>query len=237
MTSSPIHDYILALDKSLAAGQTTEHTHRPALNALFQALNPAITATNEPQHITAVGAPDFRIIQKKMPIGYVECKDIGKNLDEVLETEQLKRYLKSFQNLLVTDYLEFRWYVGGKLRLRETIGALVKDKVKPNNDNLAGVEQLLMSFLNHEPEPIGSPKELASHMARLADIMRDSTIRTLKGELATGSLHAQLLAFRENLIPDLSVDECATMGCTFKMKYHTVATSPARSLLGRSVDL
>jgi len=64
-----------------------------------------------------------------MPIGYVECKDIGKNLDEVLETEQLKRYLKSFQNLLVTDYLEFRWYVGGKLRLRETIGALVKDKV------------------------------------------------------------------------------------------------------------
>jgi len=48
-------------------------------------------------------------------------------------------------------------------------------------------------------------------MARLADIMRDSTIRTLKGEMATGSLHAQLLAFRENLIPDLSVDEFADM--------------------------
>ena len=211
MTTNAVHTYIQSLDKELAAGNTTEHTHRPALKALFQSLNPDITATNEPQHITAVGAPDFRIIQKKMPIGYVECKDIGKNLDEVLETEQLKRYLKSFQNLLVTDYLEFRWYVGGKLRLRETIGALVKDKVKQNIDNLAGVEQLLISFLNHEPEPIGSPKELAGHMARLADIMRDSTIRTLKGELATGSLHAQLLAFRENLIPDLSVDEFADM--------------------------
>ena len=211
MTIDAVHTYIQSLDKELAAGNTTEHTHRPALKALFQSLNPVITATNEPQHITAVGAPDFRIIQKKMPIGYVECKDIGKNLDEVLETEQLKRYLKSFQNLLVTDYLEFRWYVGGKLRLRETIGGLVKDKVKQNIDNLAGVEQLLISFLNHEPEPIGSPKELAGHMARLADIMRDSTIRTLKGELATGSLHAQLLAFRENLIPDLSVDEFADM--------------------------
>jgi hypothetical protein len=211
MTATAMHDYILELDKELAAGNTTEHTHRTALKILFQSLNPAITATNEPQHITAVGAPDFRIIQKKMPVGYVECKDIGKNLDEAMETEQLKRYLKSFQNLLVTDYLEFRWYVGGKLRLQETIGALVKDKVKQNNDNLAGVEQLLISFLNHEPEPIGSPKELAGHMARLADIMRDSTIRTLKGELATGSLHAQLLAFRENLIPDLSVDEFADM--------------------------
>jgi hypothetical protein len=56
MTSSPIHDYIQALDKELAAGNTTEHTHRPALKALFQALNPTVTATNEPQHITAVGA-------------------------------------------------------------------------------------------------------------------------------------------------------------------------------------
>jgi hypothetical protein len=71
MTSSPIHDYIQALDKELAAGQTTEHTHHPALKALFQSLNPVITATNEPQHITAVGAPDFRIIKNKLAIGYV----------------------------------------------------------------------------------------------------------------------------------------------------------------------
>jgi len=77
MTSSPIHDYIEALDRELAAGNTTEHTHRPALKALFQALNPAVTATNEPQHITAVGAPDFRIIKNKLATGYVECKDIG----------------------------------------------------------------------------------------------------------------------------------------------------------------
>jgi hypothetical protein len=64
MTATVIHEYIQSLDKELAAGNTTEHTHRPALKALFQSLNPAITATNEPQHITAVGAPDFRIIQK-----------------------------------------------------------------------------------------------------------------------------------------------------------------------------
>jgi hypothetical protein len=80
MTTNPIHDYVLSLEKELAAGNTTEHTHRPALKTLFQSLNPAITATNEPQHITAVGAPDFRIINNKLATGYVECKDIGKNL-------------------------------------------------------------------------------------------------------------------------------------------------------------
>ena len=211
MTSSPIHDYIEALDKELAAGNTTEHTHRPALKALFQSLNHAITATNEPQHITAIGAPDFRIIKNKLAIGYVECKDIGKNLDEALETDQLKRYLHSFHNLLLTDYLEFRWYVGGKLRLQKTLGTILKNKIKQDKDSLSEVADCLISFLNNEPEPIGSPKELAGHMARLADIMRDSTIRTLNSELATGSLHAQLLAFRENLIPDLSIEQFADM--------------------------
>ena len=38
-----IHEYIQSLDKELAAGNTTEHTHRPALKSLFQSLNPAIT--------------------------------------------------------------------------------------------------------------------------------------------------------------------------------------------------
>jgi hypothetical protein len=66
MTSSPIHDYIEALDKELAAGNTTEHTHRTALKILFQSLVPMVIATNEPQHITAVGAPDFRIIKNKL---------------------------------------------------------------------------------------------------------------------------------------------------------------------------
>jgi predicted helicase len=211
MTSSPIHDYILALDKSLAAAQTTEHTHRPALNALFQALNTTITATNEPQHITAVGAPDFRIIKNKLAIGYVECKDIGSNLDEVVKTEQLKRYLNSFQNLLVTDYLEFRWYAKSELRLKKTIGTLLKNKIKPEKESLPEVEMLITAFLNNDPEPISSPKELAGHMARLSHIIREIIIKALGNELVTGSLHAQWQAFRENLIPELSVEQFADM--------------------------
>ena len=211
MTTTPIHDYIQSLEKELAAGNTTEHSHRPALKTLFQSLNSAITATNEPQHITAVGAPDFRIIKNKLPIGYVECKDIGKNLDEVLETEQLKRYLKSFHNLLLTDYLEFRWYVGGKLRLQKTLGTILKNKIKQDKDSLQEAEEILTSFLNNEPEPIGSPKELAGHMARLAHMIREIIIKALKQELVTGSLHAQWQAFRENLIPELSVEQFADM--------------------------
>src|SRR3990170_972292 len=98
-----LSDYLHALEKELAAGNATEHSHRPALKALLESLNPGITATNEPQHITAVGAPDFRIINNHLATGYIECKDIGNNLDEALKTDQLQRYLKSLHNLVLTN--------------------------------------------------------------------------------------------------------------------------------------
>ncbi|MEK7353021.1 MAG: N-6 DNA methylase, partial [Chloroflexota bacterium] len=206
-----IHDYIKAIEKELAAGNTTEHTHRPALKTLLESLNPAITATNEPQHITDVGAVDFRIIKNKLATGYVECKDIGINLDEALKTDQLQRYLKAFHNLVLTNYLEFRWYVHGEHRLTVWLGDVKNNKVKPYKDGLQKTAELLDSFLKHEPEPINNPKELAQHMARLAHMMGYIINNTLKAETATGSLHAQLIAFRENLIPELPVGQFADM--------------------------
>jgi len=43
-----IHEYIQSLDKELAAGNTTEHTHRPALKALFQTLIPRLPPPMSP---------------------------------------------------------------------------------------------------------------------------------------------------------------------------------------------
>jgi hypothetical protein len=47
-------------------------------------------------------------------IGHLEAKDVGKDLDEVEKSEQMKRYLPALPNLILTDYLEFRWYVSGE---------------------------------------------------------------------------------------------------------------------------
>jgi hypothetical protein len=41
---------------------------------------------------------------------------VGKSLAETERTDQLKRYRRALNNLILTDYLEFRWYVGGELR-------------------------------------------------------------------------------------------------------------------------
>ena len=118
--TKPFLDYIRALEKELAAGNATEHTHRPALKILIESVaqpslpvNPStqkFTATNEPQHIKC-GTPDFIINQGAKTTGYIETKAIDKKLDEAEKTDQIKRYKDSLSNLIITDYLEFRWFI------------------------------------------------------------------------------------------------------------------------------
>jgi hypothetical protein len=114
--------YVHAIEKKLALGDATEHTHRSALEALVESLASGITATNEPKHIEC-GAPDFILRKGSVTVGYIEAKDIGKSLDEAEKTDQLKRYRDSLTNLVLTDYLEFRWYCksSGKMGQLEDI--------------------------------------------------------------------------------------------------------------------
>lgn len=65
-------------------------------------------ATNEPGRIKC-GASDFVVTKGVTTIGYIEAKDIGKSLDEAGKSEQLIRYGESLSNLILTNYLEFRW--------------------------------------------------------------------------------------------------------------------------------
>ncbi len=79
--TNPFADYIRALRANVERGDATEHTHRPALKALLEAVDPEIVATNEPRRI-ACGAPDFNITRNGVPVGHIETKDIGVNLDD-----------------------------------------------------------------------------------------------------------------------------------------------------------
>lgn len=208
---TPYNDYIQTLQKKLAQGDATEHTHRPGLAVLVENLSSGISATNEPKRI-ACGAPDFVIRKGEVTIGYIEAKDIGTSLDSVEKSEQLQRYLKSLSNLILTDYLEFRWYVDGEKRLTARLGTTAADgKIKKAKEGIPAVAELFTSFLEHKAEKAGTPQELARRMARLAHMIRDLIIEAFKQEEETGSLHNQLAAFRDNLIPDLSTEDFADM--------------------------
>jgi hypothetical protein len=214
--------YLKAIEKELVAGRATEHTHRPALKTLVESLDKKITVTNEPKRVEC-GAPDFIVTKGQTPLGYIEAKDVGTSLDNAEKTEQLERYRESLGNLILTDYLEFRWYVRpertkandfpiAEHRLSARLASVGKNgKLRLEKDGEKQVLELLNAFLNVSVPTVQSAKELAVRMAALAGLIRDTIRKAVSDEAETGTLHQQMQGFREVLIHDLTVDQFADM--------------------------
>ncbi|HOS46669.1 MAG TPA: hypothetical protein PLQ69_09355, partial [Paludibacter sp.] len=104
-----IEQYINSISNRYKLGNSTEHSFRGDLQQLIESLVPEIKATNEPKR-QQCGAPDYIITRKEIPLGFIEAKDIGADLDNKLYKEQFDRYRQSLDNLIITDYLTFRLY-------------------------------------------------------------------------------------------------------------------------------
>ena len=204
-------DYLRQIEQALKVGNATEHTHRPALKMLIEALRLNIMATNEPRRIEC-GSPDYIITERAVPLGYIEAKDVGIDLDRTEEGEQLTRYRLSLRNLILTDYLEFRLYRNGEpiqsVRLAKWQKNGIMRREPSAEEQLAA---LFGAFLDAEVPSITSPRELAERMARMARLIHDLIRQAFTKEGQAGDLHAQYDAFQQVLISGLSVDQFADM--------------------------
>lgn len=220
-----LRDYLRNLQKDIANGIATEHTFRPALKTCLESLHKDIVATNEPKRIEC-GAPDYVISQKTghglVTVGYIEAKDIGTSLGDIerdsqranpttINGRQVKRYLKALPNFVLTNYVEFRWYVEGEKRGTAELGPVSGAKLSVNQEGIEEVSELLTSFLEATPEAIASPLELARRMARLTHIIRDMIVEAFDRKQASASLTDLHQAFQQALIPDLSETDFADM--------------------------
>src|SRR5437660_2208733 len=211
MSKTVLHDYLSAIEKDYKSGQATEHTYRTALKVFIEAHGTNIFARNEPKRIKC-GAPDYMVEHNNLTIGYVEAKDVGISLDKIEKDEQLKRYLRALDNLILTDYLEFRWYIHGEKQMTARLATPRTDKrLSPDKDGAVTVEQLLQSFLEHSTEPISKPQDLAKRMARLAHMIRDIIITAFEQKDASHNLRDLYGSFQTVLLPDLKESEFADM--------------------------
>ena len=211
-TVNPLKSYLAALEQAYRAGNATEHTYRPAYKALIEAIaGNGVQAVNEPRQI-ACGAPDFIVTRGVVPLGYIEAKDIGIDLGKTARSEQLARYRDSLDNLILTDYLEFRWFLDGEPRLTAALPRPDKNGRIRWNDNAASeVTQLLQQFLAADIPLKATPHDLATRMAGLAKLIRKLIEETFAHEGDTGELHAQFEAFRRVLIESLTIPQFADM--------------------------
>ena len=209
--TNQIQAYLQDVTQIYQTGNATEHTYRPALKTLLESFGDNISAVNEPKRI-ACGAPDFLISQGMLEIGHIEAKDIGVSLKGFETKDQMKRYLNALGNLIFTDYLEFRWYVDGELRLAATIATFDKQKkFKPDPEGIAQVDQILRQFLLTKVVQVTTPKALAKRMAALAQLIRDAINTALNDADRGGMLRQQLESFQRVLIRDLTGEQFADM--------------------------
>jgi hypothetical protein len=212
MAVTAFQEYLSKVKDDYRRGIATEHTYRSALEKLVETLAPGVDASNDPKHI-ACGAPDFIVERHKVPLGYMETKDVGDNLDKVEKTDQLKRYFKALNNLILTNYLEFRWYVRGVMRLKVSIADAGTRRLIPNAEGISLAEHLFSQFIQTETPTVTSAKELATRLAEQTHLVRDLIVNALKSneEAEHAALDKQYQTFREFLLPELKPEEFADL--------------------------
>ncbi|MDR3297096.1 MAG: hypothetical protein LBS94_02550, partial [Prevotellaceae bacterium] len=108
------------------------------------------------------GMPDFFVYKDagtlfKSLVGFIECKKPSYNLDKLIGSEQIKKYSKTCENIIITDYYRFILLQGGKKIHDITLTADTKA--------LLDFENLLRDFYLYDFPYINSKKTLASALA------------------------------------------------------------------------
>ena len=95
------------------------------LKQIFKA-DGKVTQINHDSTNDGGNKPDFVISKNNVPILYIEAKDIGVDLNKIEKSNQMDRYF-GYHNLILTDYVEFRFYRNG-VRYGEPITIATFDK-------------------------------------------------------------------------------------------------------------
>jgi predicted helicase len=213
-----INEYLKQIVSKFNKGDAREESYYSTLESFLktyseQKRKKKIDVTVLPKQ-TEAGNPDFRIWDGKQDVvGYIEAKDIGKKLDDYEDTEQVKRYLKTFPNVILTNFTEFRLYRDGKL-IDEVIIArsyeitkLNKIPVSQNEDKFV---ELLNKFFSFSLPRTFTAKTLAIELAKRTRFLKDEII-TSEIESKNAELIGFFEAFKEYLIAGLNEQEFADL--------------------------
>ena len=207
---SIISDFLFRVQAVYKTGAATEHSYRPALEALFNSLDEDINALNEPKRVEC-GAPDFIIQRGEIVVGHVEAKDLNIGLRGMKDANknQQERYRKALPNLIYTNCLDWDFYRNGELIASVTIADYLMG-IQPNPGHFDTLENLLRDFIAQRPQTITSPRVLAEMMAGKAGLIKDVLRNALTADKDSKTeLAGQYTAFREHLIHDIGPEEFA----------------------------
>lgn len=140
-------------------------------------------------------------------VGYIEAKRPGTDLDAAEKSEQVKRYLRTFPNLILTNFYELRLFRYGKEALRvETASyfALRRLDAGPVLQRETEITALLDLFLGFAGSPPTRAELLAKDLARRTRILESRIEEHLeRDQEGLSELAGLYQAFKEHLLATL----------------------------------
>lgn len=218
-----LKEYLQNLQRSINKGDATEPSLYKHLEKLLKDFAEETALKNIDVTVlpkqTEAGNPDFRVWDGKNHVtGYIEAKDPSvRNLNHIEETDQLKRYLTTFPNVILTNFYEFRLYRDGELIAQTQIGrpTIARQlKTAPPVENEIAFFDLLNKFFSFSLPHVKDAKKLALELAKRTRFLRDEVVaieleeEQKKGKKAILGFYE---AFKKYLIASLTEKQFADL--------------------------
>ncbi len=206
MVDDLLKQYLKNIHQCFSKGDAREESYYDSLKKLVLDMAPVcgksrVDVTTLPKK-TEGGNPDFRVWDGKSKIvGYIEAKDPNIDLDDVENSEQLKRYRDTFPNLILTNFLDFRFFRDGQLEDMVSIGrkhTLVKIGARPAVENGDKFKEIFDRYFSFTFPNNLNARRLAKELAKRTRFLRDQVImEELKEKPTEGEGHNYILGFYE----------------------------------------
>jgi len=211
--------YLKRIYEVAKMGDAREESYYSSLEELLKTF--ADSTNRKHIHITILpkkteaGNPDFRVWDGRQQIvGYIEAKEpLVEDLDYVENSKQLKRYIYTFPNLILTNFFEFRLYRNGNLVDKVSLARpfiIHELRTVPPVENKDDFLNLLDRFFHFSLPKAYTAKSLAVELAKRTSFLRDQVVSE-ELKLDEGSIFGFHQAFREYLITGLTKENFADL--------------------------
>jgi type I restriction-modification system DNA methylase subunit len=218
-----LKSYLKRIYDVASRGDAREESYYSALEDLLKEYAESINKKSI--HITTLpkkteaGNPDFRVWDGKQHIvGYIEAKaPTIEHLDQIETSKQLKRYLHTFPNVILTNFLEFRLYHNGTLTDKVLIARpfiIHKLKTIPPVEKKDEFLKLLEKFFSFSLPKVYDAKNLATELAKRTRFLKDEVVtQELKEERDEGKgfITGFYDVFKQYLISGLTKEDFADL--------------------------
>ena len=171
-----LNNYFKELRKRFLTEKYTEYSYRTQLENLIQGLNSNYKLLQEPKREKDLGAPDFNAFTDSIKIGFIETKDLNKDVYEELKSDQIKRYKENLNNIILTNYYDFILIRNNDVFLECSLFSL-NDLKKSNYifsiDTFQKFTDLISTFFDYRITTITTASELALELSKRTKLLKD----------------------------------------------------------------